>query len=105
MEDVPVLIPQKEYTKMKNEALFEALGKIFSGKGGSIRSAIFGIGLLGIIGAIIESNYTLEGSTSDGKSFSLKPSTDVPSEDTSAESGDISEQEDSEPLETAQPSE
>lgn len=104
MEDVLFLIPKKEYKKMKNDALFEALGKIFSGKGGSIRTAIFGIGLLGIIGAIIESNYTLEGSTSDGKSFSLKPSTVEPSEDTNSESTARSEQEDVEPVETSQPS-
>ena len=90
---------------MKNDALFEALGKVFSGRGGSIRFAIFGIGLLGIIGAIIESNYILEGNTSDGKSFSLKPSTGVPSVDTNAESGAMPEQEDAEAVETAQPSE
>ena len=90
---------------MSNNALCEAMSKIFSGKGGSVRFAIFGISLLGIIGAIVESNYSLEGSTSDGKAFTLKPSAGVPSEDNTFASTETPDQENAEPIDTTFPSE
>lgn len=59
---------------MNNEScLWDAMSKIFSGKGGSIRSAIAAVIILGVVGEIIYNGYALEGETKDGCKLAVKP--------------------------------
>lgn len=58
---------------MHFDSLWDTFKAIFSGSGGTVRMAISGIGILGFVGAVVESKYQVEGNTSNGDRFFIKP--------------------------------
>ena len=49
------------------------LTKIFTGNGGTIRFAIAGVTILGIVGTVVEHNYGVSGGSGNGRFFSFHP--------------------------------
>ena len=58
---------------MNNTNIWDAITKIFTGKGGCIKMAIVAAISLGIAGEIIENNYEAGGKTTDGRTFKIRP--------------------------------
>ena len=49
------------------------LTKIFTGNGGTIRFAIAGVTILGIVGTVVEHNYGVSGGSGNGRFKSAHP--------------------------------
>ena len=58
---------------MNNESTLKSVGSIFTGKGGTIRTAIVSIVILAVFGEIMDSKYQFTLGTSNGETMSLKP--------------------------------